>query len=175
MLRRLSVSLLALVCLSGCSPRFNWREVHANDAYLATFPARAQHQTQQVEVGAQQGPMTMTGAEVDHISFVIGLFELKPDVPGREAAPATLALALAKNLDIDHPALMPAQLRLAQSKERAGALAFHFSTPSTEVYGEVVEHSGHLIEILVAGPVAAFKDPEVLLAKDTFFDSVELY
>ena len=166
--------VLAIVCLSGCSPRFNWREVHANDAYLATFPARAQHETRDVEVGGQTGPMAMTGAEVDRISFAVGLFELK-SASGQEAAPATLALALAKNLNVDHPALSPIKLRLANSKQTTAGLAFHFSSSDTEVYGEVAERSGHLIQILVAGPPSTFKDPAVLEAKDTFIDSVELY
>ena len=174
MMRGLSGLIVLLVCLSACSPRFNWREVHANDSYVATFPARAQHETRDVQVDGQTGPMTMTGAEVDHISFAVGVFEFK-SAEGRQAAPAALALALAKNLNVENPALTPVRVRIANSKVTDSGLAFHFSSPAEEVYGVVAERSGQLIQILVAAPPEAFRDPAVIEAKDTFFESVELY
>jgi hypothetical protein len=74
-----ALASMALVCLTACSPRYNWRVVQGNDAFSVTFPAHVAQETRPIELAGAKGSMTMRGAEVAHVTFAVGVATFAPN------------------------------------------------------------------------------------------------
>lgn len=80
--RTVDARVLVLSCtllLAACSPKFDWREVRGSDAlYTVLMPAKPDTATRDINLGGVRTSMTMTGAEIDGITFAVGTATL-PD------------------------------------------------------------------------------------------------
>jgi hypothetical protein len=84
--------LCGLCWLSGCTPRYDWRTVHGNDsAFSVLLPSKPSVFTRLVNLGGITTNMTMTAAEIDHITFGVGSAKLA------DAKQAQAVLSLMKN------------------------------------------------------------------------------
>jgi hypothetical protein len=95
------LSLAALLALSACTPKYDWREVHGTEtgaAYTALFPAKPTSYARPINLNGITTTMTMTAAEVDGTSFAIGTAAL-PDASQAQAALKAMKTALLKNID----------------------------------------------------------------------------
>lgn len=80
-------TLLGAATISGCSPKFDWRDYRSNEApYAVQFPAKPASQTRSVNLDGVEVNMSMTAAEVDGVTFAVGSAEM--------ADPAKAVLAL---------------------------------------------------------------------------------
>jgi hypothetical protein len=166
--------LLAVVFLAGCSPRFNWREVRSDDGFIALFPARIERDSRTVLLGQQSANMTLTGAEVDHITFAIGVANFS-DRANLDQARVDYENSLLANLKGAIPSRSSADTALVASKARIQAHQLTVADAKLAVVARFAIRSNRVIEILVAAPAAIANDPKVKEARDTFFDSVQLF
>lgn len=88
---------LSLLC--ACDPKFNWREVHGKDApFTVLLPAKPATLSRPIRLGEQQVTMSMTAAEVDHVSFAVGSVQLRDEAQAR-AALNLMQTALVNNIN----------------------------------------------------------------------------
>jgi len=100
MTRRLFAASAAALCLllSGCSPKYNWRDYASPDApYRVMFPAKPATFTRTIDLDGMQVAMTMTAAEVDGATFAVGAAEA-PDAARAQAALEAMQVALVRNI-----------------------------------------------------------------------------
>ncbi len=89
---RIASPLILLGLLAACSPDLNWREVHAGDgAYTVLMPAKPAAHSRRLELGAIQTEMTLRGAEVDGVSYVVGAARLATATEAQQALQAMQA------------------------------------------------------------------------------------
>lgn len=73
----LALALLVPGLLAGCSPRFNWREVRVDEAgYRVMFPDKPDAATRPIHLEDLPVDMTLQGARVDGMTFVVGTVRL---------------------------------------------------------------------------------------------------
>lgn len=83
---------------TACSPKFDWREVHGtNIPFSAVLPGKAASHTRPVDLGGIRVPMTMTAANVDDVTFAVGVAELPDAIKAITALPAMKA-AMVRNI-----------------------------------------------------------------------------
>ena len=85
----LAMALLGCLMLAACSPRFNWREVRADEAgYRVMFPDRPDSVTRAIHLDTLAVDMTMQGARVEGMTFAVGTIRLPTatDAPAGDAA-----------------------------------------------------------------------------------------
>jgi hypothetical protein len=94
-----SLSVLAAMSLSACSPTYNWRDYNSPDApYSVTFPAKPATYTRKIDLDGLQVNMTMTAAEVEDTMFAVGSAEA-PDPAHAQAALQAMKTALVRNIN----------------------------------------------------------------------------
>lgn len=96
--------LLAPACaacaflLAACSPQYNWREVRGTAVpFTVTLPGKPATHARAINLGGQPVTMTMTAAEVDHVTFAVGTVELA-DAAQAEKAVGAMKTALVNNI-----------------------------------------------------------------------------
>lgn len=68
---------LALWAATGCSPRFEWREVRSADGFVAVLPGRPQTVSRDVQLaGGERIPMTVVSSGTGSTLFSIGSAQL---------------------------------------------------------------------------------------------------
>jgi hypothetical protein len=110
---------------------------------------------------------------VGDVSFVIGVAEFPAD-SDLATVPIAFANEMASKLAAAPPVLHGATVALKGAGNVPG-FAFQISNVATTVTGKVVRHGNRVVEMLVSGPVEAFRDAETAEARDTFLQSVSLY
>ena len=98
-LAHLSLMLALLAPLAGCNPKYNWRDVHAKDtSFTILMPDKPVSVTRKVNLDTQQVDMTMTAAQVDGVSFAVGVAELS-DEKSAVAALTAMKQAMLHNIN----------------------------------------------------------------------------
>lgn len=96
--RALLLSAGALILLSACSPKFNWREVRSKDApYSILLPTKPSTFARPVDLDGTVLTMTMTASKVDDTVFAVGSATV-PDAAKAQAALIAMKTALVKNI-----------------------------------------------------------------------------
>ncbi len=69
---RLLISAFCLLGLAACDPKYNWREIPGKDApFTVLLPAKPATLSRPVDLAGHTYTMSMTAAEVDHVSFAV--------------------------------------------------------------------------------------------------------
>jgi hypothetical protein len=93
--------LLAALSLSACSPEYNWREIHGEQApFTVLLPAKPSRHAQQVDLDGLRLTMSMTAAEVNGLMFAVGSAEL-PDPAQTGHALNAMKTAMLRNIGAD--------------------------------------------------------------------------
>lgn len=83
----LVVLACTLVALTACSPKYNWREAHGEKVqFTVLLPAKPASFSRAIDLNGIPVTMTMTAAEIDGVTFAVGVAELA------DAAQSTKAL-----------------------------------------------------------------------------------
>jgi hypothetical protein len=91
--------LAAILTLSACSPKFDWREVQGGDApYTVLMPAKPSSFSRPVNLDGMEVTMTMTAAEAGDVTFAVGTAQL-PDAAKAPAALAAMKTAMVRNIN----------------------------------------------------------------------------
>jgi hypothetical protein len=98
------VTLMA--ALLGCSERFEWREVRADEGFVALLPGRPQVVTRDIDIGGQRGAMTIWSTGSGPAMFAVGTVRLPPaamaDATARDMAVAQFRDGLVRNIGSAH-------------------------------------------------------------------------
>jgi hypothetical protein len=90
--------IAVIITLAGCSPKYDWREVHGTDArFVVLLPAKPTTVSRQVNLDGVQVTMVMTAAEVGGVSFAVGSAEL-PDAGAAQLALLAMKRAMLNNI-----------------------------------------------------------------------------
>lgn len=106
------VAGLMMFALSGCSPRYDWREVSVADGQVrAMFPDKPQATEREFQFEGQDITFVLTSASVDDVLFTVGYATLpetlQEDVPARERLVREVQRSLHHNLGVEAPAELP--------------------------------------------------------------------
>jgi hypothetical protein len=159
--------------LLACSPKFNWREVRGPAApYLVTLPAKPDSHTRDINLDGLPVRMTMTGAEVDAVTFAVGSVELADPAQAMHALNA-MKTALVRNINGK-----VTQEKSANTDSRPGAgpatIELEASGPLPQgrrlLLARFIAGERHVYQLLVVGDERDVSRE----AADTFFTSFRL-
>lgn len=168
LLRCTTVAVCAL--LLACSPKFDWREVRGSAApYLALFPAKPDTHAREINLAGTPVVMTMTGTEIDDVTFAVGSIELADPTQAQQALSA-MKTALVRNIqgkvikeDLSAPATATTMLEL----EARGPLP---EGGERMLLARFIAHGSHAYQLLVVGEASAVSRE----AAETFLTSFNL-
>ena len=138
----------AALALLGCTPRYDWREVHdAESRFTVLMPIKPTTLARPINLDGIELTMAMTAAEVDGVTFAVGSVQL-PDGAAARAALDKMKTALVKNINgsIKHekrsaPAEPVSTIDIDASGSRSGQpylLLAHFAANDTRAYQVIV-------------------------------------
>lgn len=88
--------LLTVLLLGGCSPKYDWREMRAEQApFMIAFPGKPVHQTRNLSLAGNEVKMTMSSTQIDGVTFAVGSAKLPDAAQARAALPLLKATLLA--------------------------------------------------------------------------------
>ncbi len=89
---------ITISLLAACTPTYDWRTVRGAGApFSVLLPAKPSNMTRTVNLGGIMASMTMTAAEVDHVTFAVGTAELASADQAR-AALAVMKETMVRNI-----------------------------------------------------------------------------
>ncbi len=184
---------IAVLILTACSPRYDWREVRSDQSgWVALFPDKPQTQTRAMTLEGRSLDMTMTIARVNEISFVLGYVTQKNSVPDTSTQSEGKSEPVLKGL------LRDAMLRNIQATKqseqdaliaRVGQNRAALPAVAIEADGQVGGKAMHLsarfasfdinskkeaIQIMVLGPQELMHRPVSQQAVETFLTSLKV-
>ena len=161
----LTALLACTVCLSGCTPTYDWRDVRGEKVpFTVLLPAKPSVLSRQVNLGGIQANMTMTAAEIADVTFAVGTAEL-PDAAQAQAALLVMKATLVKNIGgvIRHE-----KSSLGQTLSRIDLDAAAPGGGSARVlHARLVARERRVYQAIVIGPAKAIRQEAV----DTFLTS----
>ncbi len=167
-LRAAAVAACAL--LVACSPKFDWREVRGATApYVALFPAKPDTHARSINLDGAQVTMTMTGAEVDDVSFTVASVDLDDPTRAQQAL-AAMKTALVRNIGgeiINETLSAPAPGTTMLELEASGPLP---NAGERLLLARFFARDKHAYQVLVVGDAKAVARE----AADTFLTSFKL-
>ena len=128
------------ITLSACTPTYDWREVRGIDApYVVLLPAKPATHSRQINLDGIPLVMTMTGAEVNGVTFAVG----NATLPGQ------------------------AEPQLALNAMKAGLLKNIGGTVRQEKFSPVPGNSAPSIDVEAIGSAMGNADgqPKILFAR----------
>lgn len=188
--RRFWFALCALLFLAGCSPKYDWREVHGDSGTVALFPDKPKAATRVVELGGVSVNMTMQLARVDDLSFALAW----ADLPLTSAAPAdatnadtarlkalaAMRAALIRNFGGQVVAAEP--VAIARAERGAATVSGEALDVAGSADGKPVllqarlaGHGTRVWQLAVYGPAQAMRSATGREAAETFLLSVRLH
>jgi hypothetical protein len=180
-LSRIFLSLLTMAMLFACSPQYNWREVHGTAIpFSILMPGKPAVYAHSVNLDGMQVTMTMTGAEVDNVTFAVGTAEL-PDTAHAQAALAAMKKGLVNNIGgtirseksvaFSHASGGTENTAEAIEIEAVGAPGPNTDGQSRLLVARFIAQDKQIYQIVVVGRENAVKRDAV----DTFFSSFKLH
>lgn len=167
--RRAAAAAVCCALLLGCSPKFDWREVRGPAApYVAMFPAKPDTHAREINLDGLPVTMTMTGAEIDGVTFAVGSVELADATQAQQAIGA-MKTALARNIRariVSEETTAPAAGTTMVELEARGPL----KQGERLLLARFIARERHAYQLLVVGPADAVS-PE---AAETFLTSFRL-
>lgn len=167
------IGALCLVSLCACSPKFDWREVNDADApYVALFPAKPNYHTKELELDSIRVKMTMTGAEVESLSFAIAYAKIETagnTTEQNQRAQERVLMAMQSGM------IKNIQGRLITQptnpiKNTIQAVGRSPSGKEIKLVARFVSHGSYVLQVVMLGDEKSFTPEHV----DMFFGSFKL-
>lgn len=171
-LRLAAVSALLVATLSACNPTLNWREVRGSDApYTVLLPAKPATFARPVNLDGLKVDMSMTGAEVDDVSYAVASARI-PDAGQRKAALAAMQAAMLRNIGSERHEQRPVVLKggTAATEVTAEGQAGRDRHPVV-LHARFAEQGERVFQAIVLGP----KERLSAEAAETFLTSFALH
>lgn len=170
----LCILSVMMLNLSACSPQLDWREVRsANPAFVVVLPAKPATFSRTVNLDGQQVMMTMTAAEVDHVTYAVGTAAL-PDAEKARNALDSMRIALVKNIG----GVIKLEKRTDDKTAQTTSLEIEaLGPPSADSGGQAIKLFARFVakdkqvyQVLILGRANVISGDAV----DTFFTSFKL-
>lgn len=171
-----SMSVVTMTPLVGCSPEYNWREVRpAGQGYQVMFPAKPGAASRDVSVEGEQLAMSLSAAQAGGNSFSVGVMRLSRDsAADRERVLAALRVQMLRNIGALESAAVPIKVPVLDPQGRTMAplaglrIEASAKAPPNQLLGGFVARGDRVYQFLVIGPQP---DPE---QAQTFIESFRL-
>lgn len=157
--------------LAACSPKYDWREVRGNSApFVVVLPTKPASHTRSINLDGVQVEMTMTAAEVDGVTFAVGVAQL-PDAMQAQKALVAMKTALVRNIG--------GTIRQEKASTVNGVPAIDIEATGTGTPGAAqqrlmlarfIAQDRHAYQLVVVGKESAVERD----AADVFFTSFKL-
>lgn len=169
LLRRAAAGAACCLLLLACSPKFDWREVRGSAApYVVVLPAKPATHARDINLDGLPVTMTMTGAEVDGVTFAVGSIELADPTQAQQALTA-MKTALVRNINgkvTEERTSAPAPGATMTEVEASGPL----QQGERLLLARFIAQGRHAYQLVVVGAANAVSRE----AADTFFTSFRL-
>lgn len=169
--RRAFAAALTCAALVACAPELNWREVHGSDAhYTVLLPSKPATHARKVDLGGVKVEMSMTGAAVDDLSFVVASAHI-PEPAQRTAALAAMQQAMLHNIRAAKHTEKQVMLKggVAATEVVADGQAARDGRPLV-MHARFAAHGDRVLQAVALGP----RDKLSAEAADTFLGSLSL-
>lgn len=162
--------------LSACSPKYDWREVHSDNAsYVVALPTKPTTFSRKIDLNGIPASMTMVASEVDGVTFAVGTAELS-DATQAQVSAAAMKTALINN--ISGKVRQEKVLTMPQSMQAPGTVAvteIEATGPAANgqtriLFARFIAKEKRVYQLVVTGPEKAVGRDIV----DTFFQSFKL-
>jgi hypothetical protein len=91
-------SAFFVLALSGCSPKYDWREIKGSSApYVVMLPGKPASHTRDLTLDGNQVSMTMTATEVDGATFAVADAQL-PDAARAKSVLQAMKEGMVRNI-----------------------------------------------------------------------------
>jgi len=163
--------LVALILLTACSPKFDWREAHDSVAPgTILMPGKPSQLSRPITIGQHAVTMHMSATQVDHLKFALGAAQM-PD-----ATQAQLSMAVIKNTLLQNLSGQIIREKTGVTNV-AGVAAFctefeaTSASPATRMVARLVARGDWVYQVLVVGPAQEMDQPQNREATETFLNS----
>lgn len=164
------ITLLAsLLLLGACSPKYDWREIHAGrDAYVIAFPAKPSNETRDTRLAGQTVSMTMSSTQVDGVTFAVASASM-PDAAQAQAALPLMKATLVSNIGgkIKQESAPHMNQGQALQIEAAGSQTQHGTPQPIVIHARFIADKQRVYQLVVMGPASRIVRDSI----DTFFTS----
>ncbi|WP_034301148.1 hypothetical protein [Herbaspirillum sp. RV1423] len=164
--RSFFVAAFALM-LAACSPKYNWRETHGDKLpFTVLLPAKPSSFTRQIDLNGMPVSMTMTAAEIDGVTFAVGVAELA-DAAQTSKALASMRTALLNNIG-GSPSQTAIPGRVTDSNQIIDVAATGVARGQTMLLmARLTAKDKRIYQVLIVGPEKAISTENA----ETFFTS----
>ncbi len=173
---RHTILIGTILFLSACSPKYDWREVHSDNAnYVIALPTKPTTLSRKIDLNGIPVSMTMVASEVDGVTFAVGTAELS-DAMQAQVSVAAMKNALVNNISgkIRHEKVMT----MPQSMQAPGTVAvteIEATGPAANgqtriLFARFIAKEKRVYQLVVTGPEKTVGRDIV----DTFFQSFKL-
>lgn len=161
------VAFLLSVLLTGCSPKYDWREVHDELApFTVLMPAKPSQLSQDIQLGQQAVTMHMMATQVDGVKFAVGAVKTANPTEAQTALITiknTLINNMGANVTAEKSSVTHVDGKLVTNHEFDAINR----KSSLRMVGRVIAHDDWAYEVIVVGREQAV-DQEII---DTFIES----
>ncbi|HJV02349.1 MAG TPA: hypothetical protein VJ752_17570 [Burkholderiaceae bacterium] len=167
------MAIAAVIALAGCSPKYDWREVHGTDApFVVLLPAKPTTLSRPVNLDGVQVTMAMTAAEVGGVTFAVGSAEL-PDAGTAQLALLAMKRAMLNNIKGTIQTEKSAAAAAASGAAATGSIATDIEAAGSiggqpaRLFARFATKDKRVYQAIALGPEQALSRDAV----DTFFTS----
>lgn len=162
------------IALVACSPAYDWREVRGTDApFVVLMPAKPATHSRPINLDGIPLVMTMTGAEVNGVTFAVGSATL-PDQVASQAALQAMKIGMVRNIGgtirKEKSMLIAGNPAATLEIEAVGAAGGNTAVPPRILFARFTEKDRRIYQVVVLGQENAVEPDTV----DTFFSSFKL-
>ena len=163
---------IALVLLSACSPKFDWRDVRGTQApFTVLMPGKPDILSRQIQLGPESVLMQMTAAQVNGVTFAVGAIHMSDNTQA-QAGISLIRQGLLHNLQgkMNHEKYSTATLdhKLVFNHEfDASSFATDQHGSANRIVGKIIASDAWVFQVMVAGPEKNIDRDSV----DTFLSS----
>ncbi len=162
------LGLPGLLILTGCTPKYDWREVHDADApYKALMPGKPSQMRRQIQIGDQTVTMHMTAVQIDDVKFAVGAAKMS-DAIHAQMSMVPIKEALLHNLGghITHEktSVGNSNGKVLFDDEFGAVNAPGIPAQPTRMLGRLVAQGEWVYQVIVVGPEKSINRESV----DTF-------
>lgn len=163
--RRLTALLLALLAaLPACSPTFDWREIHPQDAGVAAlFPCKPERKTREIELATARYRMEMLSCRAGDTTFALGFLDV-PDAGAVGSVLEHLRNAAVANIDGTEPQLAPIAIDGMTPQPQAAQLSFAGHLPDGSAVHEDAAFFARGLRVYQAGVIGRAPPPDAVQA-----------
>ncbi len=170
------VSCAAVLVLTACSPKFDWRDYRSPDApYTALFPSKPATFSRAIDLDGVKVNMTMAASDIDGITFAVAS-ALMANPAQAQAALLAMKTAMLRNINGVVKSEKAASVASSPGNSAHQNASIEVEASGTQngkptlLVGRFVARDNRIYQIIILGDEKHLSRDNI----DTFMDSVKL-